>query len=140
MRKDNRSSRSKKKPTGRKQGAQTGNKNALRHGFYAQRFTVGENKRLDKQNSIDVKAEIALLRVCIDRLTEQLDFDPKTITDGNSNKRQDDHYLQQLNTLALMTSSLSTLTRTHYLIRGKAGDVTDSILRALEELRLEMGI
>lgn len=39
-----------------------------------------------------------------------------------------------------MTQSISTLTRTHYLVRGKSGEVTDSILRALEELRLEMGI
>jgi len=128
------------KPSKRKPGAQPGNKNALRHGFYAQRFTVAESGRLDKQDPSDVIAEIALLRVCLDRLTEQLDFEANNHTDKEGNHIRDDHYLKQLNTLGLMTQSLSTLTRTHYLIRGRSGDVSDSILRALEELRIEMGL
>jgi len=128
------------KPTGRKPGALPGNKNALRHGFYAKRFNAEESRRLNATESIDVQSEIALLRVCIDRLSEQLDFEKHNIKDGNGNELTDDHYLKQLNTLAIMTGALSTLTRTHYLTRGKAGDVTDAILGALEELRLEMGI
>ena len=126
--------------TGRKPGAQAGNKNALRHGFYAKGFTADESKRLDKEKADDVLSEIALLRVCIGKLQKELDFDAKTIVDSNKNDMRDDHYLRQLNTLGIMTQSLSTLTRTHYLTRGRSGDVTDSILRALEELRLEMGL
>jgi len=132
----------KRKPSGRKPGGQSGNKNALRHGFYAKEFTPDENNRLDKQESVDVQAEIALLRVCISRLQKELDFDAVYFNNklGNPTDIRDDHYLKALNTLGFMTQSLSTLTRTHYLIRGKSGDVSDSILRALEEIRLEMGL
>ena len=129
-----------KPKTGKKPGAQAGNKNALRHGFYAGKFTVTENKDLDKQESIDVTAEIALIRTCLRRLQEELSFSEITRKDAQGSEFRDSHYLQQLNTLAIMTQSISTLTRTHYLLRGKGGDVTDSILRALEELRLELGI
>jgi len=124
----------------RKGGGQPGNKNALRHGFYAKKFTADENSRLDKTNAVDVQAEIALLRVCIGRLQNELNFAPAYLTDAFHNEIRDDHYLKALNTLSQMTQSLGTLTRTHYLIRGKGGDVTDAIMRALEELRLEMGI
>jgi len=125
---------------GRKPGAQPNNKNALRHGFYAKSFTVEENKRLDEQTSIDVQAEINLIRVMLDKLKEQISFDEITRLDNNQSEFRDSHYLNQLNTLSAMTQSLSTLVRTHYLTHGKSGDIQDSILRALEELRLEMGL
>ena len=124
----------------RKTGAPFGNKNALKHGFYANRFTTTETARLDDQDPVDVTAEIALLRVCLDRLTEQLNFEANNHKDQEGNSTRDDHYLKQLNTLGIIAQSLSTLTRTHYLIRGRSGDVTDSILRALEEIRIEMGL
>jgi len=129
--------------------APKGNTNALKHGFYATRFTADETARLDDQKPADVQAEIALLRVCIDRLTTQLQFDelpdPPAIeetsqTIGSADRTRDDHYLKQLNTLSLMTQSLATLARTQHMIHGKSGDVVDSILKALEEIRIEMGI
>jgi len=130
----------KSKPTGRKSGAQPGNKNAMRHGFYAQRFTADQNNRLDQQKPVDVQSEIALIRICIEKLRDELNFEAAYLTDAQKNETRDDHYLKALNTLAIMTQSLSTLVRTQHLVHGKTGDVQDSILRALEELRLEMGI
>ena len=128
------------KNSGKKSGGQPGNKNAMRHGFYARRFSADEQTRLDGQDPTDVQSEIALIRVCIDRLTQELNFKIFTVVDMQGNVTRDDHYLKQLNTLGLMTQSLSTLTRTHCLIKGKGGDVADAIMHALEELRLEMGI
>ena len=128
-----------KKPKG-KHGGKPGNKNAMRHGFYAKQYTLDENQRLDVTDKIDVTSEIALLRVFIDRLQNELDMSENIHRDDKGNTTRDDHYLKALNTLAQMTQSLSTLTRTHYLVRGKAGDVSDTILKALEEIRLEMGI
>jgi uncharacterized protein YjcR len=128
------------KPTGKKPGAQAGNKNALRHGFYSKDFTITENKALDGESQTDVTAEINLLRVCIGRLQKELDFDENWHHDDKGNQTRDDHYLKALNTLSQMTQSLSTLTRTYYLLRGKSGDVFDAIELALEEIRLEMGI
>lgn len=119
-----RKKRAKKKP-----GAQTGNKNALKHGFYSKHFKAEERGRLTQTNALDVDSEIALLRVFIDRLTDQM---PAQLLDEDS--------LKALNTLSLMVNSQSTLIRTHYLIRGKGSDAEKSILQALEELRLELGI
>jgi len=134
--------------TGRKQGGQPGNKNAMRHGFYAKRFTDEEAERLDKQGPTDVQAEIALLRVCLDKLYNQLYFEPTYFNIKNKDREdataqsniRDDHYLKQLNTLAIMSQAVATLARTDHLIHGKAGGVQDDILRALEEIRLEMGL
>lgn len=134
--------RTKAKTTARRQGGQPGNKNALRHGFYAKRFTTEEKQRLEGQDATDVQAEISLLRVCIDKLYDQLYFEPEYLKDkdGIITNIRDDHYIKQLNTLAIMSQSIATLTRTQHLIHGKAGDVRDAILQALEELRLEQGL
>jgi hypothetical protein len=127
-----------KKP--QRRGAQPRNKNALKHGFYSRHFKADENTRLDAESETSITAEINLIRVLIDRLSTQISFDEITRTDQNGNESRDAHYLAQLNTLAAMTTNLATLIRTHYLTRGKSGAVQDSILAALEELRLEMGL
>ena len=124
----------------RKRGGQQGNKNALKHGFYSKSYKPDEAKRLDDSDPMDLYSEISLLRVMADRLQAEISFDPRTLSDSNGNTIQDDHYLRQLNTLSAMTTSLATLVRTQYLTRGKGGDLQSSILTALEELRLEMGL
>lgn len=129
-----------KPKSARKPGAQPNNKNALKHGFYAKQFNAEEIKRLEIQDNFDILAEINLIRVQIDRLTQQISYEEITRTDAQGNQSRDTHYLQQLNTLSAMTTSIATLVRTHYLTRGKGGDVQTTILNALEELRIEMGL
>lgn len=58
--------------------------------------------------------------------------------DAKDEIKEDD--LKALNTLSLMTQSISTMIRTHYLTKGKGGIVEQGILEALEELRLELGL
>lgn len=134
------------KTKGRKQGAQPGNKNALRHGFYSRQFTKDENAQLDSQEPTDMKSEIAVLRVCINRLLDQLYFEPVYLPAKDANGAaiqsdiRDDHYLKQLNTLATISQSIATLARTQHLITGKGGEIIDTIEQALEEIRLEMGL
>ncbi len=130
--------RKKEKPA--KRGAQEGNKNALKHGFYAKAFSPEEIARLDVTDPLDVAAEVALNRVLIDRLQAQINFTAETRSDSNGNQIRDEHYLRQLSALAAMTAAQGSLVRTQYLVKGKAGDVQQAILTALEELRLEMGI
>ena len=130
----------KKSKSSKKPGAQPKNKNALKHGFYSNGFSTDEKKRLDDSEKIDVLAEINLIKVCIDRLKEEISYDEITRTDNNGTEFRDTHYLQQLNTLSAMTGSIATLVRTHYLTHGKSGDIQSSILEALEQIRLEMGI
>lgn len=57
--------------TTRKRGAQPGNKNALKHGFYSGRFKKIELDDLDVVNA-GVQDEIALLRISIRRLFEHV--------------------------------------------------------------------
>ena len=131
----------KKKPAApRKPGAQKNNKNAEKHGFYSKSFTADENKRLTNSDRYSLDDEIDLLRVCIDRLNAELSFDEIEHKDMQGNVTRDSHYLQQLNTLSVMSQSISTLIRTHYLTRSKGGAVEKGIMEALEELRLEMGL
>lgn len=124
----------------KKPGAQKGNKNAEKHGFYSKNFTADENKRLTTSDRYSLDDEIDLLRVCIDRLHAELSFDEIERTDAQGNTTRDSHYLAQLNTLSVMSQSISTLVRTHYLTRGKGGAVETGIMEALEELRIEMGL
>jgi hypothetical protein len=129
-----------KPPTGRKHGAQPGNKNAEKHGFYSRRFNTDENGRLSTDDRFAVEDELDLLRVCMDRLTAELSFEPVHIKDMQGNTTRDGHYLGQLNTLATMTEKIAGLIRTHYLTRGKGGTLEQGILEALEEVRLELGL
>ena len=55
----------KQRPGGRKRGAQPGNKNALKHGFYAGNFSSTELTDLEVSLAKGLGDEIALLRVLI---------------------------------------------------------------------------
>jgi hypothetical protein len=126
--------------TPRKPGAQPGNQHALKHGFYSRHFNANETDRIEEGERYSLDNEIDLLRVCIDRLTEQLKFEKENTTDRHGNTITDDYNLKSLNTLSLMAQGVSTMIRTHYLTKGKGGTVELSILQALEELRDELGI
>lgn len=124
----------------RKPGAQPGNKNAEKHGFYSRQYTAEEAKRLIGTDRASLSDEIDLLRVCMDRLAWELDLDAVLLKDkeGIQTNIRDDHYLKQLNTLSIMSQSIATLIRTQHLTRGKGGQVEQTILEALAELALEM--
>jgi len=114
----------------RKPGAQPGNKNAERHGFYSDRFTESENKRLGEADRFSIESDLDLLRVYVDRISALVPI----------NKAISENDLKALNTLSLMTQSISTMIRTHYLTKGKGNTIEQGIMEALEELRLELGL
>lgn len=116
--------------TKRKPGAQPNNKNAQKHGFYAKGFTPNENIRLEKTDRLSIESEIDLLRVYIGRIASLVDAQTKISEED----------LKALNTLAIMSTSISTMIRTEYLTRGKGGQVEKGIMEALEEIRIEMGL
>ena len=115
-----------------KPGAKKGNKNAEKHGFYSKQFTLDESNRLADSDLLSLESEIELINVFMDRLATLL---PEQFT-----RQQLDNDLKSLNTLALMMQSKSTMIRTHYLTKGRGGLIEQTILEALEELRIEMGI
>lgn len=121
----------KKTPPGRRRGGQPGNRNAERHGFYSKRFTEDELSNLEDRDRFTVEDEIDLLRVYADRISRLVPLNGTQLAEMD---------LKALNTLSILSQSISTLIRTHYLVKGKGGAVEQSILEALEELRLELGL
>ena len=53
-------------------GAQPGNRNAYRHGFYSALFKEAERKLLDQVSTTDLSAEIELIRVANARFLQAL--------------------------------------------------------------------
>jgi hypothetical protein len=66
----------------RKRGAQPGNTNALKHGFYSHRFNNLEISDLNTALSDGLTDEIALLRVIIRRVFEYADTDAQDLEPG----------------------------------------------------------
>lgn len=114
--------------TGRRPGGQPSNKNALKHGFYSERFSPSEIHRLDTVPA-DTTSEIALLRVFVSRVQALLD-----------KSRFDEDDLKKLNTLSLMVQSISTALRTNAFLKGGGSEVEQAIEEAMMLLREEWGI
>ena len=115
--------------TNRKRGAQPGNKNALKHGFYAQSFAPLELEDL-KNLSDGLIDEISLLRVCTRRLfeissKEVLDLEDMSMT---------------LNSLGSAAVRLSHLLRIHKVLTGKDPELAAIFSDALSQVVKELGI
>ena len=85
----------------RKPGAQPGNGNALRHGFYAKSFTEAEMRRLDKDIEGEFIDEIALARTNAARLAELLkDYKNMSLVDVVSASNALNNYLDRIQSLS----------------------------------------
>jgi hypothetical protein len=114
----------------RKAGAQPGNFNALKHGFYSQRFSPLELRDLDIALTDGLDDEIALLRVTIRRV-----FDLASAEGENY-----DIWFKALATLGLASTRLAGLVRTQKLIKGDTSSVASALSQALGEVCDELGI
>src|SRR5512138_508114 len=56
----------------RHRGAQPGNRNAFKHGFYSTAFRARERRLLDNAPALDLHAEIELIRVMNERFLRAL--------------------------------------------------------------------
>jgi hypothetical protein len=106
----------------RKRGAQPGNSNAMRHGFYARHFTATEHATIESVTERDLESEIIMARVAaarvyqafIDSEGEEMIAIFKALTDANI--------------------KLGTLLRTQKLLRGEGAGDFDLLAAALAEL------
>jgi len=114
----------------RKVGAQPGNFNALKHGFYSQRFSPLELHDLNIAMVDGLDDEIALLRVTIRRV-----FDLAT-KEGEDTET----WFKALATLGLASTRLADLVRTQKLIKGNSSSVASALSQALGEVCDELGI
>jgi hypothetical protein len=109
----------------RQSGAQPGNWNAFKHGYYSRRFNPVELKDLDAVLSDGLVDEIALLRVIIRRV---FDF----ASDHESQSLE--QWSGSLNTLGAACTRLATLLRTNQALGGGGPE------EAFEKLAAAFGV
>jgi len=114
--------------------APKGNRNALKHGFYARHFTDEEKKELNKKTNRDagIWAEIKLLRVIAGRILR--DFE-----EAGKNYAAEDN-VGTLNTLIACATRVSTLYRTDFLMTGEDNETYTAIMDAIQDIeQAELG-
>jgi predicted NBD/HSP70 family sugar kinase len=117
--------------TRRKRGAQDGNWNAFKHGFYSKRFRPLEIQDLDTALGDGLEDEIALLRVIIRRVFEYADDDDKQTLD---------QWSKTLNTLGAASTRLAALIRTQQVVSGGGSSVLDLLSEAIGGISHELGL
>ena len=93
----------------RTRGAQPGNTNAIKHGFYSQQFSQIELTDLETALGDGLGDEIALMRVLIRRFVEAIEAQPELSLEDTS---------QFLNTLGSNMTRLAGLLRADKLLSG----------------------
>lgn len=111
----------------RKKGAQLGNNNAIKYGFYSRYFKRRDITDLQKHDFEGLKDEIELFRVQIRRISE-MSADIKNLHEA----------LDFLNCFSHAFHSLSRLVRTHYFVFNDQDDFKSDIMKAINESRLEL--
>lgn len=108
----------------KKRGAQPGNKNALKHGFYSDNFDASENNHLDAAIADDLASEINMLRIQTRRMF--------ALSDGIEDLELASDVL---GALGLAATRLATLLKTQsFLTGGQDADVKAAISTALSDI------
>jgi len=112
-----------------KKGAQPGNTNALKHGFYSGQFQDGEIADLDVLLADGLQDEINMMRVMTRRLLKLADGEDTMAEQANI-----------LGVLGLASTRLAGLLRTQRVLSGESSEVKSAISQALSEIVEEMKI
>lgn len=115
------------KPIPRKSGAQPGNTNAFRHGFYSRRFRQVELEDLMQARVGLLEDEVTLLRVSMRRVFEYAD---EHNTDGVT-------WGRTLHTLATAASRLAYMLRIQRELSDEKFDMLDILSQALEGINVQ---
>jgi hypothetical protein len=111
----------------RRRGGQSGNTNALKHGFYSSHFRRSDLKDLDNCEFSGIKDEITMLRVNIRRCIEFSD-QVTTLTEA----------MELLRTLSLASIALARLIKTQYFLAPGTDPISELINQILEEMQAEV--
>ncbi|MFC2028311.1 hypothetical protein ACFLTX_00095 [Chloroflexota bacterium] len=106
----------------KKRGAPYGNLNSFKHGFYARHYSREEIKQL-KKTSEDIHAEIALLRVQLDRVMDFLD----NVEDFSTKD------ISLLNTALAINLAIGRHLRTNSYLNGSSSSLEDIISEIIQE-------
>ena len=115
----------------RRRGAQPGNTNALKHGFYSAKFRDPETFDLNSLEITDLESEINAMRVYTRRMLE--------LADGIDNL---DHAISILYALSMSSGRVAMLARTQQLLQGSQDQKITAALNAaldqvIQELKLD---
>lgn len=119
--------------TGRKKGAQPGNKNAVNHGFYAGGIKPHEIEDLEAyaKQAHGLADEINLMRVLIRRVFEYAN----TAESGEDGPTQLEVWSTALNALGAASTRLAGLLRAQRdLTAGSSNEILDALSAALREV------
>ncbi|MEA3439735.1 MAG: hypothetical protein U9R58_05580 [Chloroflexota bacterium] len=111
----------------RNRGAQPGNRNALKHGYYSPLFRSAELKNLKALSNPGLSDEIEMLRLVICRIVERASDETLTF----------DQHLRYLNAISHATAQLSRLIRTQALLVGEVDQIEKALIQALQVLNNE---
>ena len=112
----------------RKRGAQPGNMNALKHGFYSRSFRAMEGIDLScmSEGLVD---EIALMRIMVRRVFEA----------ANTENNDLEEWSGLLGTLGLATTRLAYLLKVQKVIAGGNGnDIAAALSEALKDINKDL--
>ena len=116
----------------RKPGAQPGNTNALKHGFYASAFNERELSDLDAVLEHGLQNELNMLRVATRRFFEMA---------TNSENQTLESVGQTLSLLSMAAGKLAAITRIQHMLGGDQKDeILHSIYAALDIVMKEKNI
>lgn len=111
----------------RPRGAQPGNTNAVKHGFYSRKFRPQELDDLDLLLSGNLEDEIAMLRVIIRRVFELTNAEDCTLQTWTAG----------IETLGKACTRMAGMLRTQHLIGSTATDALATLKAALTNVTAE---
>jgi len=111
-------------------GAQPGNQNALKHGFYSKGFQTVEMNDLEMlKEKGGVESEIDMLRVLMRRIMEKAE----AVDDL-------DRLVKIASTLGAISTRISTLTKLQQSLRGGDRNLAEAISQAIDEVAQELNL
>jgi hypothetical protein len=108
-------------------GAQKGNLNALKHGFYSRLYRDAESSEVEEDQTTSLENEITLLRVMIWRTME--------LADGIDDLKEATRVLDALGAAA---GRLANLLRAQKSLKGAQSGVADEISIAIQQVNQEL--
>jgi hypothetical protein len=113
----------------RRPGAQPGNKNARKHGFYTRRFNNRDLNGVEAASTKSLAEEIALIRVFTRRLVESTD------------PAADIYELAGvLRAICLASATITRVIKAHAFLANDPSDFYTEVDQAIRQVRLELGI
>lgn len=113
----------------RRPGAQLGNTNALKHGFYTRRFKKQHLSGVENTNTKGLAEEIALIRIFTRRLVESCDSSADLYDLAGT-----------LRAICLASSTITRIIKAQSIIANDPSDFYRDVDEAIRQVRIDLGV